>query len=267
MLEELQEDAEREAVEQLVLAVGEDLADLDGAALGLLESELDAADLSGDLVVVEVEALELGQALPGLLDAALGDEPSRGLRDGEDGDHGDERDDGGDRKGNAPLKREIVLLEEAEVDPGLEQVSERDEAAIKHNVLTTVSGRGALGLPDRDGSTELADTPAKDEAADDELCNAEGGALQDLSDESADGTNEDDLATTEHVTHPGAGKSAEQSTNGEGSNDRTLLGRALALQSTRSVNGVNLREVLGPVLERQETADTRLVVSEEDEGG
>ena len=141
LLEELQEDAEREAVEELVLAVGEDVADLDGATLGLLKSELNAADLSSNLGIVEVEALEIRQALPGLFNTALVDQPTRRLWNCEDGSHGNERDDSGDGKRNAPLQRKIVLLKETKVDPGLEEVTERDETAIKHNVLTTVGRR------------------------------------------------------------------------------------------------------------------------------
>ena len=224
LLEELQEDAEREAVEQLVLAVCEDVADLDGAALGLLESELDAANLRGNLRVVEVKTLELRQTLPGLLNTALVDQPTRRFRDREDGYHGDERDDGGNRKGNAPLKRKVVLLEETEVDPGLEEVTEGDKAPVKHNVLTTVGGRRALRLPYRNGSTELTNTPSKDKTTDDELRKPEGSALEDLTNESKDSANEDDFAATQPVTDPRAGKSTEEGTNGEGRNNSTLLG-------------------------------------------
>ena len=73
LLEELQEDAEREAVEEPVLAVGENLAKLDGTALGLLQSKLNAANLSRDIVVVKVDTLELRETLAGVLNTALGD--------------------------------------------------------------------------------------------------------------------------------------------------------------------------------------------------
>jgi len=170
---------------------------------------------------------------------------------------------------SSDLQQQLAWLqvEEAEVDPGFEQVSKGDEATVEHNVLTTVCRRRALGLPDRDSSTELSDSPAEDEAANDELGELKRCTLQDLPDKSEDSTNEDDLAATEIVTHPRAGKRTEKSTDGERSNDSTLLGGALALQRTCSVNGVDLREVLVPVLERQETAYTRLVVSKENKSG
>jgi hypothetical protein len=57
-------------------------------------------------------------------------------------------------------------------------------------VLATVGGGRAFGLPNRDSSTQLADTPAKDKSTDDELRKPEGSALENLADESADGANE-----------------------------------------------------------------------------
>ncbi|KAJ8119046.1 hypothetical protein OPT61_g95 [Boeremia exigua] len=224
LLEKLQEHAERKAVEQLVLAVGENLADLDGAALGLLESKLNAADFGCDLVVVKVNTLEVSQATPGLLNAALPDQPSGRFRDRENSDHGDNRDDSGDREGNAPLQREVILLEETKVDPRLEQETESNEQTVEHNVLATVGRRRAFRLPDRNGSTELSDSPAENEAANNELRKLEGGALQDLSNKSAGSANEDSFAATELVAHPGASKRTEKSTQGEGSDNSTLLG-------------------------------------------
>lgn len=224
LLKELQEDAKGEAVEQLVLAVGEDVADLDGAALGLLESEFNTADLRRNLGVVEIKTLKLRQALPGLFNAALVHQPSRRLRYEEDNCHGDEGDHSGDRKGYAPLKGQVVLLEEAKVDPSLEKVAEGDEAAVEDDVLTTVGGGRAFGLPYGNSGTELTNTPAEDEAADDELRNLERSTLQNFADEGADSADEDDLATPKNVTDPGAGKSTEERTKGESSNDSTLLG-------------------------------------------
>ena len=66
-------------------------------------------------------------------------------------------------------------LVETEVDPGLEQVTQTDEAAVKDGVCATVLGSRALGLPDGNGGRELTDTPSENETSNDELGDVERG--------------------------------------------------------------------------------------------
>jgi hypothetical protein len=284
LLEELEEDAKRETVEQLVLAIGEDVAELDGGALSFLERQFNAANLSSDCGVVKGKTLERRQAVARLLDTALVDEPTRGLRNHEDSNHGDEGDGCGDGEGNAPLQGQVVLLVEAKVDPGLEQVAQTDKASIEDDVLAAVGRRRTLGLPDRNCRTEDSNTPSENEATDDELRSLECSALQDLADKGQEGTAKDELATTEGVANPRGAEGTKESTDGKGSNltglaltpscflqepstyDGTLDGRLAALLSTVGIDDVDVREVVIPVTEGEQTTDTRLVVSEEDEG-
>jgi hypothetical protein len=90
LLEELQEDAEREAVEQLVFAHGENISELRSAAARLFESEFDAAELSANFGVVHVDTFESCQAGAGFLGATFSHEPSRTLWNREHGRHGNQ---------------------------------------------------------------------------------------------------------------------------------------------------------------------------------
>ena len=266
LLEQLEENAEREAVEELVLAHGEDVLHAGGGVASLFESKLNAADFSGNHGVILGQTTELGEVDTSLLTAALAAEPARRLGNQEDGRHEDDRDEDGEHQGDAPLDGEEVDLVEAQVDPGLEEVTQTDEAAVQDGVGTAVLGSGALGLPDGDGCGELANTPSEDEASNDELCDVEGGALEDLADEGQAGGQEDHLAATEPVAEPGAGEGTHQGTDGEHGDDGALDGLLVGLLSTVGVDSVHLREGGGEVLEREQTANTGLVVTEEDEG-
>jgi hypothetical protein len=266
LLEQLQEDAEGEAVEELVLAHGEDVLHAGRSVAGLFESELNAADFSGNHGVVLGQTTELGQVDTSLLTAALAAKPARRLGDQEDGRHEDDRNKDGEHQGDAPLDGEEVDLVEAQVDPRLEQVTQADEAAVQDGVGAAVLGSGALGLPDGDCCGELANTPSEDEASNDELCNVERGALEDLADEGQTGGQEDHLAATELVTEPGAGEGTQQGTDGEHGDDGALNGLLVGLLGTGGVDGVHFREGGGEVLEREQTANAGLVVTEEDEG-
>ena len=88
---------------------------------------------------MQVQALEAGQAEASFFDLSLSDQPARRFRDAEYCEHRDDRDDGGNGKRNTPLDLEVVLLEETQVDPGLEEIAQGDEASVQHNVFTTVS--------------------------------------------------------------------------------------------------------------------------------
>lgn len=266
LLEQLEEDAEREAVEELVLAHGEDVLHAGGGVAGLLESELDATDLGCDKRVILGETAELGQVDASLLSAALAAEPAGGFGDEEDAAHEDEGDEDGEDQGNAPLDGSEIDLEETKVDPGLEQVTQTDEAAVKDGVCTTVLGSRALGLPDGNGGRELTDAPSENETSNDELGDVEGRALEDLADEGEDGGEEDHLAASEVVAEPGAREGTEKSTNGEHRHDGALNGLLVALLSASGGDGVHLWERLGEVVKRQKTTNTGLVVTEQNEG-
>jgi hypothetical protein len=133
-------------------------------------------------------------------------------------------------------------------------------------VLSAVGSRRALGLPDGNCGAQCTDTESEDEATNNKLCEVEASALQDFSDKGQDSSTEDNFSSSKDIADPSAGKSTEERANGEGSNDCSLDGRFMAFLSTMSINGVNLRKVVVPVAQGQKTSDTRLVVSEKDEG-
>jgi hypothetical protein len=67
LLQELQENAEREAVEEPVLAIGEDVAEFSCAATRLFKSQFDAAKLGANFGVMCINSFECSQAGAGLL--------------------------------------------------------------------------------------------------------------------------------------------------------------------------------------------------------
>lgn len=81
MLEELEEETEREAVQQTLFAVSEDVGQLRRAPSSLFECELDATDLADDLRVLSAHSFEPGQTLFCFLHPALVHQPARGLGD------------------------------------------------------------------------------------------------------------------------------------------------------------------------------------------
>jgi len=140
----LEENAEREAVEELVLAHGEDVLHAGRSVAGLFESELNAADFGSNHRIVLRQTTELGKVGTSLLSAALAAKPARRFGDQEDGRHEDDRNEDGEDQGDAPLDGKEVDLVEAQVDPGLEEVTQTDEAAVQDGVSTAVFGSRAL---------------------------------------------------------------------------------------------------------------------------
>ena len=266
LLEQLQEDAEREAVEELVLAHGEDVLHASRSVASLFESQLNTADFGSNHRVVLGQTPEFGKVDTSLLAAALAAEPARRLGDQEDGRHEDDRNEDGKDQGDAPLDREEVDLVEAQVDPRLEQITQADEAAVQDSVCTAVLGSGALGLPDGDCRGELANAPSENESSNDELGDVECGALEDLADEGKASGQEDHLAATKLVAEPRAGEGTEKRTDGEHGDHGALNGLLVGLLSTSSGDSVHFWEGGGEIPEREQTANTGLVVTEEDEG-
>lgn len=117
LLVELKKDAEREAVEQLVLAHLQHVRELDGRAGSLLERELDTGDLGLDLHGVLGQAAEGGDDGAGLVAAVLQDEPSGGLGEEVDGSDQDKREEDGDGDRWAPCLGPGLEFKEAQVNP------------------------------------------------------------------------------------------------------------------------------------------------------
>jgi hypothetical protein len=121
-------------------------------------------------------------------------------------------------------------------------------------------------LPDRDSRRELANTPSKNEASNNELCDVERRALEDLANESEACSDEDQLPASKHVTQLGAGKSTEKRANSEHGHNGSLDSLLVSLDSAVGGDSVHLRECVSEVAKREETANTRLVVTKQDEG-
>ncbi|KAI6766809.1 hypothetical protein HG531_011169 [Fusarium graminearum] len=150
LLVELEEDTQSEAVEELV-------------------GVFDASDLGKDFGGVDGEATEGSDGMTGLFGSVLEDEPSGALGEAVDGGHEDEGEEDGDGDRGSPSDRAMLELEEAKVDPRLENVSKADEETSENNLSTTIHGGRCLTLPDRNNGTQLTDTQTDDDTTDDEL--------------------------------------------------------------------------------------------------
>jgi hypothetical protein len=203
LLVELQEHAETEAVEQLVLSHREHVCHLDLLPGAVLEGVLDALELGVDLDGIQGLGPEGSNDTAGLLGPVFHDEPAGRLGQEVDEGHDDGREDDSNGNGRAPGDGARLELEETEVDPGLESITDADEEAVDDNVAAAVAGAGGLALPDGDDGAELSDTEADEDAADDELCQVEGRGLEDDADERDDTGDKDDVATAELVSGPG----------------------------------------------------------------
>lgn len=260
----MQQHAKTEPVKQLVLSHREHVCHLDLLSGLLLERVLNSLELSLDLDGIQGLGPEGSNDTTGLLGLVLHDEPPGGLGQHVDEGNDDGREDDSDGNWRAPSDGTGLELEEAEVDPRLERVTHTDEEAINDDVATAVAGAGGLTLPDGDDGTELTDAEADEDAADDELCEVEGGRLKDDTDERDDAGKEDDVPAAELIASPRTRQGAEQGTNDKGGDDEALEGRVLALLAPREVDGVDLREGLCPVLHGDQASQTGLVVSEAD---
>lgn len=266
LLVELQQHAKTEPVKKLVLSHRENVGYLHLVPGLLLERVLDSLELSLDLDGIQGLGPEGGNDTAGLLVPVLHHEPSRRLRqhvDASNDDHGEDRSDG---NWWAPGDGAGLELEEAKVDPRLQRVTHADEETVDDDVTATVAGTGGLTLPDGDDGAELADAEAYQDTADDELCEREGRRLEDDADERGDTGDKDNVAATELVAGPRAGQGADQGANDKGGDDEALQRRVCALDATRDVDGVDLRERLGPVLHGDQPAQAGLVVTEADKG-
>lgn len=266
LLEQPEQDTEHEAVEELVLAHGEDVLHAGRGVSGLFKGELNTADFCGNHGVILWETAEPGQTGTGLLSTSLAAKPARRLGDQEDGRDQDDRDENREDQGDAPLNGEEVDFEETKVDPGLEKVTQTDKAAVEHCVGTTVLGSGALRLPDGDRRRELTYAPSEDETSDDELCDVERGALEDLADQGETSGREDQLAATKTISKERAGESTKKRADGKHGDYCALNGFLGLLDVAGRSNGVHLGERGCEVTKRKQTTDTRLVVTEQDEG-
>lgn len=126
-----------------------------------------------------------------------------------------------------------------------------------------VFGAAGLALPDGHDGAELADSQADNNATDDQLGEAKGGALENGSDEAAEAGKGDDVAAAKLVACVAAHEGAEEGANDTGGNDETLERRRARVLF---VNGVDFGKGPGPVLEADQAAQSGLVVAEQDEG-
>jgi hypothetical protein len=84
------------------------------------------------------QTAELGKTGASLFSATHAAKPAGRFGNQEDGRNEDNRDEDGKDQRNAPLDGKEIDLEEAKVDPGFKDVTQTDEAAVKHGVGATV---------------------------------------------------------------------------------------------------------------------------------
>lgn len=266
LLVELQQHAKTEPVKKLVFSHREHVGELNLVSGLLLERVLNSLELGLDLNGVQGLGPEGSNDTAGLLSLVLHHEPSRRLGQEVDASNDDHREDDGDGNWWAPGDGAGLELEETQVDPRLEGVTHTDEETVDDDVTATVAGARRLTLPDGDDGAELADAEADQDAADDELSEVESRSLEDDTDEGGDTGDKDHVAAAELIARPGAGQGTYQCANDKGCDDEALEGRVGTLLAACDVDGVDLRERLGPVLHGDQPTQAGLVVSEADEG-
>lgn len=72
----------------------------------------------------------------------------------------------------------MLDLEKSEVDPGLQNIANADEDSIDYDVLSSVLGFRAFGLPYWNAGTESTNSEANNKSADYKLRKLEARALQ-----------------------------------------------------------------------------------------
>lgn len=267
LLVKLQEHAKTEAVQELVLAHGKHVAELDLVSRPLLQRVLDTSQLGLHLHRVTREGLERRNDGARLAGTVLHDQPSRRLR--QEVDRGNDHDgtDGANSDRGPPGDGTSLELPEGKVDPRLEGVSQTNEQSVNHHVAATVLGARRLALPYRRNGTQLANTKAQNDTRDNELSQAKRRGLENDANQGADGGDENDVAAAKLVAGPGAGQGSDHGTNHKSGDDEPLKGGVFALGSARRVDRVDFRESLYPVVLGQQAAQACLVVAKAHVGG
>lgn len=117
MLEELQKDAETEAIEKLVIAHLEHITQLSSTLACLLEGVLDSGKLSLNLQRVSRKSSEGGDDVASLLRVALENEPTGTFGESVDRGHDDNGENDAEGDGRAPRNGAVLELEEGQVNP------------------------------------------------------------------------------------------------------------------------------------------------------
>ena len=117
LLVELEKDAQDEAVEELIVAHLEHVAETSCLVGGLFEGVLDTGDFSEDFGGVDGETAEGCDGVARFFGAVLEDEPAGRLGEAVDGGHEDEGEEDGDGNRGSPCDGTVLEFEETEVDP------------------------------------------------------------------------------------------------------------------------------------------------------
>lgn len=236
------------AVEVAVFAHGEHVTE---RTLGhFQDSSLDSGELGVDEDLIGTFTHQTNQNLTGFLLATLENEPTGGF--------GQEHDETQDDRSKEDLESERespgdligIGKHQTEINPVTDRDTASDHRTLDHDQLATAVGLAAFGLPGGDGGR--VDTIAKtsDQTTDDQLGELVRGTLQDSTDAHDEGTEEDGLATTQHVTDPdGRNRTGETSQIVRGNRD-TLTSRLSAGVIRRGVDG---REVFVEGFQGQQT--------------
>ena len=180
-----------------------------GALLGLEgDGVLDFLELERDVRGVGVVAAEGGEGDCCFVRAAHGAEVARRL--GQEGDHGADEDAEDDLEGAGEAPLDAAGVEGHAVVEPVRDDQAHDQVAQLHRHHATAGARlRALGEPDGDDGRHVAEAETRDEAADEELREAEAGALQDGAHGDDDGAGEVVLLAPVPVAEPELEEGAE----------------------------------------------------------
>lgn len=260
LLEHLVDVGQHGTVEVTVRAHGEHVAE--GTLGHLQDGSLDRSELVVDVDLIGIITHQAGQDLTGLVLPTLQNEPTGRLREEHDKGQNDRGEEDLESKRESPGNLVGVGEHQTEVNPVTDGDTAGNHGTLDHDHLTTTVGLAALGLPGGNGGGVDTVPEARDETTDDQLGELVRGTLQDRANTHDEGTEEDRLATTEHVTDPDGGDRTGETAQVVRSDSDTLTS---GLRRRVVVDGVDRGEILDEGLQRQQTASHTLVVAEQQE--
>ena len=269
LLEELARATNHHTLELLGLAEGEE--SLPGTLVVLLglQISLHQVDIGHNVLAIGGAVVERSQDLTGLSLATLNDEPTGRLgqtqstTSNQNGEHDLEGD--GETPGDGLVGASNVGG--TEIDPVSDESTDGDNGTLKANEETTVVGVGALGLPDRNGSSVNTVTETGNDTTDHELTHtplrAEGGSRDNGTDSHEDTTGHQKGSTTNALTiqkgEDGTEETSQLVARGDGTTED------LSMSVGADFGGFHRREFLVELITGENTRHQTLIITEEGE--
>ena len=193
LLEHLRDETEDGTVQVALGAVGEEVGDPGG--LGSDKRSLNLAELLADEGVVNGHVVEGGNNVSSVIDSAFEHEPAWGFGK-VDGDESGEDEDHLEHDRHSPSSRARVEEEASKVDPVGHGDTASNHGTFYHDKHTSLVGRRAFTLPDRDGGRVHTIADPKNNTENEKLSQAVGSSASNSTNSHDDGTDPDIGPTT-----------------------------------------------------------------------